>query len=311
MTTSYEYRSTDAGAPVLQVNSPGSLIFVLKSVLCLGYGSTPSLGWDIAYEDANYTCVFRPRVGSRLFLQVQDNDPDSSYGGVIAYCATWESMFDAKNGVHKMPTDNTGRIVQKGVSRKADIISDWSIIGDEYGFYLLIKINSTGADNVKNRTAIHYFGEGNVIGSTSFATEYNWLHIGTNQSYRAPQFLFMRDPSTQRAGYLSTSSIFSASFRTYDNAGRQTNSNIAGVLGYEPVYLKFYDHNTYEISAPGLFAPILPAPVHRYRLGETWYEEINKRNKLYCFPAIHQRYTTESEEFRYAILIGDMFRHVF
>ena len=311
MTTSYEYCSTDAGAPVLQVNSPGSLIFVLKSVLCLGYGSTPSLGWDIAYEDDNYTCVFRPRVGSRLFLQVQDNDPDSTYGGTIAYCATWESMFDAKNGVHKMPTDNVGRIVQKGVSRKADIISDWSIIGDEYGFYLLIKVNSTGEDNIKNRTAIHYFGEGNVIGSTSFATEYNWLHIGTNSSYRVPQFLFMRDPSSQRAGYLSTSSIFSASFRTYDNAGRQTNSNIAGVLGYEPVYLKFYNHNTYEISAPGLFAPILPDPVHKYRLGETWYEEINKRNKLYCFPAIHQRYTTENEEFRYAILIGDMFRHVF
>lgn len=311
MTTSYEYRSTDAGAPILQVNSPGSLIYVLRMVLCQGYGSTPSLGWDIAYENDNYTCVFRPRVGSRLFLQIQDHNPSISGGGAIAYCATWESMFDAKNGVHKMPTDNNGYVIHKGVSRGEDVISDWSIIGDEYGFYLLIKINSTGADNVKNRIAFYYFGEGNVIGSTSFATEYNWLHIGSQSNYRIPQFLFMRDPSSQRAGYLSTSSIFSASFSAYDSAGRQTNSNIAGVLGYEPVYLKFYNYNTYEISAPGLFAPILPAPVHRYRLGETWYEEINKRNKLYCFPAIHQRHTTESEEFRYAILIGDMFRYVF
>lgn len=309
---SREFKSSDTNAPALSGLTPGSVIQVLKAVLVNGYGDKTALGWDLMYEDINnHICVFRPKTGSRMFLQIID---DGKTDVRFAFAYSWESMFDVASGVHKMPTSNSTAMIFKTVKTSGTAESSWTIIGDEVGFYFLIQPNIQGAANVRLRRSIMYVGEGIVLGDTSFTTPYNWLQMTAQTNYYYPQIHFMRNPKTQTAGYMTQSSDWWCSVTTEGDSiksGRQTNGTIAGVIGYEPVYLKFYDYNTYEINTPGMFVPILPVPSHQYRLGEEWYEEIDKKNKLFCFPVFDSRYTTVNEEYRAAILIGDRFRHVF
>lgn len=309
---SREFKSSDTNAPALSGRTPGSVIQVLKAVLVNGYGDKTALGWDLMYEDIdNHICVFRPKTGSRMFLQIiDDGKTDAQY----AFAYSWESMFDVASGVHKMPTSNSTAAIFKTARTSGTAESSWSIIGDEVGFYFLIQPNIQGAANVRLRRSIMYVGEGIVLGDTSFTTPYNWLQMTAQTNYYYPQPHFMRNPKTQTAGYMTQNSDWWCSVTTegeITRSGIQTNGTIAGVIGYEPVYLKFYDYNTYEINTPGMFVPILPVPSHQYRLGEEWYEEIDKKNKLFCFPVLGQRYTNANEEYRAAILIGDRFRHVF
>jgi len=309
---SREFKSSDANAPVLNGLTPGSVIQVLKAVLVNGYGDKTALGWDLMHEDINnHICVFRPKTGSRMFLQIID---DGKTNIQFAFAYSWESMFDTVSGVHKMPTSNSTAAILKTMRQSGTAESDWTIIGDEVGFYFLIQPNIQAAASIRSRRTLIYIGEGIVLGDTSFATPYNWLQMTMQMTYLYPQPHFMRNPKTQTAGYMTQDVDWWCSVTTEGDStksGRQTNGTIAGVIGYEPVYLKFYDYNTYEINIPGMFAPILPVPSHQYRLGEEWYEEIDKKNKLFCFPVIGQRFSEADMEYRAAILIGDRFRHVF
>ena len=109
---SRELKNTDTGAPQLTGTTTGSLIAVLKAALVTGYGETQSLGWDVFYEDlVKNVCVFRPRVGSRMFLQVTDDGTFNS--GKNARAVSYESMTDAYHGVHMCPSDPAYQYISK------------------------------------------------------------------------------------------------------------------------------------------------------------------------------------------------------
>lgn len=313
--TSRMYSSLDAGAPKLLKNNPGSLIGVLDKVLVTGYGDKESLNWDVVYRDGN-VCSYRPKEGSRMCLQIIDEGSTSN----LAFAYSWENLFSVNTGLHRVPTDSncTQIITHLGTTAapEANIECPWIIIGDEIGFYLLLKC-CTGPGsytNLYNKVSMAYFGNCIVLGEVGFASSYNWAQVTYTRS-NTLTFTFMRNPRTQAVGAIESGSAInwgtsaSASSPNIEGVGNTTVCSIAGVQGYEPIYT-ITSNNVYEITLPGLFAPIRPTGNSEYRLGEEWFEQIDKNNKLYCVPIVTFNYTPP-EKCRMAFLIGDKFRHVF
>lgn len=331
---SRELKNTDQGAPQLTGNSVGSLNAVLKAALVTGYGETQSLGWDLFYEDiVKNVCVFRPKVGSRMFLQVTDNGTFSS--GQNARIVSYESMTSAYQGIHACPTNVDYQYIRK-TNVSSSVAQNWRIIGDEKGFYLLTFPWSTHSTAyVRNTSIPYYFGEGIIFGDVAFTTGFNWLHWsgGNNAQISNTQYWgmisIMRDPITQ---YISNRSFI---YSTYNNdaggmrsilqgpnnecqyyTGMRCNTSFAGSRGYTPIHMNLETNKCFEINIPGLFEPLLPNASFKYREGEIWYEDINETNKLITFPVRSMNrndgITTANTQFvRLSILIGDKFRYVF
>lgn len=311
--TSRMYSSLDADAPRLLKNNPGSLIRVLNKVLVTGYGDKEPLNWDIVYTEGNI-CSYRPKEGSRMCLQIIDEG--STSGKVFAY--SWENLFSVNTGLHRVPASSSNRIIThigSTVPPEANIECPWIIIGDEIGFYLLLKCHTeqNTERNLYNKVSMSYFGNCIVLGEVGFASNYNWAHVTYTDTHTIT-FTFMRNPRTQAVGAIEMNTISwttsaSANSPNIENAGATTVCSIAGIQGYEPLYT-ITSNNVYEITLPGLFAPIRPTGNSEYRIGEEWFEQIDKNNKLYCVP-VHTFQYGIPEKCRMAFLIGDKFRHVF
>lgn len=202
-------RYDDADAPNMSGNLAGSLITVLKAVLVNGYGTTPGLGWSIAFEDAfSNTCVFRPGGNSpaRPYVQVKDNvvSPGVQRAVVTAY----ESMSDVNNGLFPCPDRSDRNTLFKCSTNNATNIP-WVIIGDELGFWFLTRpmdLDGT-ATNDGSLYFPHYIG---YWDSLSPGNDYNFTTILQGESNTCyfldnqPSFFYtMRNPVTQEPGSIS------------------------------------------------------------------------------------------------------------
>ena len=96
----YIYKSTDAGAPVLN-GLEGSLVSVLDAVLVDGYGSQPSLGWSKEFSGTNKAAYKQPVGTNEFYLQVLD---DQGVNGFYALVRGYEEMLDVDTGTNPFPT---------------------------------------------------------------------------------------------------------------------------------------------------------------------------------------------------------------
>lgn len=334
---SIEYSSTDVGAPQMGGNAAGSLVQVIKTVLVDGYGSKPALGWELMYSDATtFTYVFRPKTGSRMFLKIVDDGTFKSYQVHRAAFMTFENMFSVTNGIHPCPPEQSFRVGNAGyVTKTAEntpTVQKWKIIGDSTGFYLITFPTSSKPSNYNNVGAWHYFGDYVCFGHDTPRNQYNWISctVANNNSYiysanhsSTSTACIMRNPYTQvkgcrninfnsHFGYVERQVIgSSAHSATQDGSGRFTSgqSNIGGLPVYAPVFIRDQEYKTYMMGAmPGMFDILCGS---EYKQNETYYEELDEKNKLVCIPVYAGAYSTTYDHCRIAILIGEKFRHVF
>jgi len=315
---SRELKSTDAGAPQLVGNTKNSLNAVLKAALVDGYGETAPLGWDLVYEELDQgVCVFRPKIGSRMFLQIID---DNSFGnGRVAKAQSYESMQSAFIGVMPCMPDNL-TYVHKIYSNNTTLSVPWHIIGDERGFYLLTRVHYNMSVNYKNGIKIAYFGQGVSTEDPDYTSKYNWLQwtleqYDNVQNISQTMYVYMmRHPVTRLRGPLAASSLTSIGGLVSDSAyfGARCNGSIGGTYGYTPVR-NVMRSNIFSCNFPGLFEPLFNYGVP-YRRQQILYEEIDDNNTIVSFPCgpimSNSAYSNYLDS-RLSFLIGDKFRDVF
>ncbi len=139
LTTTREFRSTDAGAPVL-TGQVGSGIAWLKACLVNGYGSgggaKQGAGWTIAFEDApNNVCVFRNSLaagGSGCYLRVDDNGTGAG-GAREMLVRLYATMSDANTGTEATPpvaAVPSGHVWRKSIDLTGTARA-WVLVADE------------------------------------------------------------------------------------------------------------------------------------------------------------------------------------
>jgi hypothetical protein len=142
MTNAILYRSIDVGAPVL-TRQVGSIITLLKAILVNGYGSKPSLGWTIEYEDtANKVCVFRMPSGTRMYIQINDNAPYLVGGSTpmynLARVQAYKTMSSAYLGIEPCPALYQSKwpaLVKEVTNSNNATAIPWELNGDDKGFW--------------------------------------------------------------------------------------------------------------------------------------------------------------------------------
>lgn len=155
------YTSEDTSAPELRPLN-GSLINVFKKCLVEGYGSKESLGWTIEHEDvARNICVFRMKSGSKTYLRVEDNGAPNTMNAIVQ---AYETMSDVDTGIHPCipETEATYKLIRKN-DTTTDHAVIWRIVGDDKGFYFIIRPYSTLATTPTTVSQImgqaFYFGD--------------------------------------------------------------------------------------------------------------------------------------------------------
>lgn len=157
MTTTREFSSTDAGAPVL-TGQAGSLLAVIKACLVDGYGSRPAAGWTFPYSGTNKG-VFRNAVGSGgtgHYFRIAD-DATEAAGARVALLRGYVDMSDVDTGVGAdvMPAVSnysTGGQICKSNTLDATARA-WRIFADELTCYIWTDPNAAFMHG------IHGFGD--------------------------------------------------------------------------------------------------------------------------------------------------------
>ncbi len=163
MTAPIVLRSTDEEAPILSGTMDISRFF--NAVLVNGYGTQPGLGWTKEYSNPNPEngTVYRSDSveGNGFFYRFKRVSDTHSYCVFDAY----ESMSDYETGtVHFGIDSGTGQYFVAS-SAVDPTPRPWMIIGDKFGFYMIVQYNHTGIDfdPVKGATAqgisVYYFGD--------------------------------------------------------------------------------------------------------------------------------------------------------
>jgi hypothetical protein len=138
------YRSTDASAPVL-TRQVGTTNALLKAICVNGYGAKSSLGWTLEYEDSgNNVCVFRTKLGTRMYVQVNDNAPGALYN--VASIQAYKIMSSAYIGIEPCPIVNastSAKIFKDYTNTNNSTVINWEVIGDEYGIWIIPYLNAT------------------------------------------------------------------------------------------------------------------------------------------------------------------------
>lgn len=122
------FKSTDAGAPVL-TNALGSWIGVLDACLVNGYGSKPSLGWSIAFNETNKR-AYRTAQGNRYYLGVDDS-LNIAWTGVRGFMTVSSAGISEIGASGFFPSAAQVAIPYLGKSAAMP----WQIYGDEKCFY--------------------------------------------------------------------------------------------------------------------------------------------------------------------------------
>ena len=314
---SRELKSTDVGAPQLVGNTKNSLNAVLKAALVNGYGETAPLGWDLIYEELDQgVCVFRPKIGSRMFLQIID---DNSFGnGRLAKAQSYESMQSAFIGVMPCMPDNITYIHK--IYNSATLSVPWHIIGDERGFYLLTRAHYNASVAYKNSVKIAYFGQGVSTEDPDYTSKYNWLqwtleqYDTTNNISQTMTIYMMRHPVTRLRGPLAMSTLTSIGGLAAggEAIGARCNGSIGGTYGYVPIR-NVARSNIFSCNFPGLFEPLFVYGTP-YKRQQILYEEIDDSNTIVSFPSgpllVNSNFSAYIDS-RLSFLIGDKFRDVF
>jgi hypothetical protein len=176
------YKSTDASAPVLS-STAGALIAVLDACLVNGYGSKTAAGWTKDYSSGTNFAVYRPSLGNRFQLDV--NDSFSNYARVASY----ESMTGIGVGIGKCPTE--GQLSGGLYMLKTDNVAgnrDWVVIANERCFYFWTRLD-TNANGING--VMSFFGDiisnktNDAYGTMLIASDRNIVPAGVNWSTNA------------------------------------------------------------------------------------------------------------------------------
>jgi hypothetical protein len=219
------FESTDTDAPVLNKDA-GSLLNVLKACLVDGYGSKASLGWEtVFYDAATHKWVFRQKnsKANRPYIRlVDDNGYSSYYHSNHVYI--YDFMYDIDKGVNLQPISIGNSIYStfiKVASRSSNTPVAWKVIGDDYGFWFLVRHWEGSSDDAHygKMWVPHYLGD-----YISWSLEYKYPFIWLGACYGAG----LAFQSSYCAGYLLRNldnSVLSATKYAY----------LCGVGGHELV----------------------------------------------------------------------------
>jgi len=324
-------RYDDDGAPLLNGNVAGSLVNVLRTVLVDGYGTQPGMGWTVEYEDAvNNVIVFRQGGTNpdRPHIRIADN-----YTGrtttQIAYVCAYDSMSDANTGIGPCPPSEAGeyRYILKANGNYSEAMP-WVIIGDELGFWLLIRAwDQTGAaTNNGSLYWVHYIGDWD---SNFGGNSYNFCTIlshsnGYGYFGNTPSWLttyVQRHPVTQAEGavaaypnwhYTNGNSMIGYNSTTYDSA---YTSPINGRYIYYPLmmFLTSWPYPTWG-TIPGMYNMMWRRESTGYYMNaeeRTEFYDIYGDKKMFVFAIRQQSYPYNSLVARGSILIGEGFRNAY
>lgn len=158
------YRSTDAGAPVLN-GQAGSLLAVLHAVLVTGYGSGPTAkppaGWARPFSSSGVH-VYRnnPLTGSGAYLRVRDDaSADMLNLPTLGQAIGYSSMSDIDTGLDRTPP--VALHAQGSLIAKAPAVSAaarrWVIVATEIGFYLFT--HWCGHNSNPDALGAYYYGD--------------------------------------------------------------------------------------------------------------------------------------------------------
>lgn len=183
-TTVRVLRSTDASAPTLN-GVAGSLITLLDAALVNGYGASAPLGWTKAFSGTNKAAYKNSAVeGTGLYLRVQDDA--SGIAASKSQTTGYETMSTVDAGTNQFPLINpTYYGVIKSITADATN-RPWVIIGNEYGFHLLIQEGTVAGDWTP-----YYFGDiisyktsdpWKFVISSAYSNSQAWLNSNASMS---------------------------------------------------------------------------------------------------------------------------------
>ena len=134
------FRSSDAGAPFPNPTKPSEWIAIFKACLVDGYGSKPSLGWTLEFEDAaNFKAVFKNSLtdgGSGGAIQVQSHDGTDS---------GWTRITAAKEITALDTLVEAGGY--RGLSANGSYNNGWTLVGCGRSFYVRQETNLAAWNN--------------------------------------------------------------------------------------------------------------------------------------------------------------------
>lgn len=319
--------STDDSAPIL-TNTAGSLTALLKVVLVEGYGTQPPLGFSVVYEDIlTNTLVLRGNSGTRFFIKIEDNLSDKSYQ--LARVFTYESMSDINTGYAACPprivTDFN--YIVKSQYDNTSFHMEWKIIGDDKGFWLLIRtLEPNYADTGYGLLWVpHYIGD---YTPTDISNKYNFMTVLQHSSYynyfrlnygnySSGCIYVMRNPIGMEPGSISvTLKTLNQRVNSIGNENAVSMSPVNGRYLYETPKMIYYDNDVGSI--PGLYHMLWRTSQsllgNYYNQSDAemavFYDESPDR-KILVFPTRYEggNVTTGNYVQRLSILIGEGFRN--
>lgn len=131
------YRSTDAGAPVIN-GTPGQGIVALKACLVTGYGAKPAAGWTEEYTAPNYS-VLRQGGGLQRYLWI--SDIDARMMRLVGYAAM-TGILSGTNPYYPEATFSGGLYCRKSITADATA-RPWILFATDETFYLIVFGGST------------------------------------------------------------------------------------------------------------------------------------------------------------------------
>lgn len=158
------YRSTDAGAPILN-GQVGTLATVLDACLVNGYGSQPAAGWSIAYTATNKRAYKQGAGGVHpvgMHLYIDDTGPGSASGREARFCGFETMSAITPVGTGQFPNNTqsaigTGQLVIRKSTATSAVARDWFIVADAWTVYIFTVPGDTDAPNTTGTGAM--FGD--------------------------------------------------------------------------------------------------------------------------------------------------------
>lgn len=131
----------DTGAPDLDGQN-GSMINVLNGTLVDGFSANLPCGWTKPFTGTNQA-AYRMGSGLQHYVQVNDNNPNTSANGREARARGFVSMSAMATGTEPYPTttqaaDTAGPMIRKSALADATERA-WRVIGDDRTFYVFTK----------------------------------------------------------------------------------------------------------------------------------------------------------------------------
>lgn len=157
MSISRLFTSEDVGAPNVKGSDVGSIYTILKAVLFDGFGETLPLGWTMPlYDNSLKVAVFRNNTidGSGCFLRIEDN---ASILNSVYTARMYSSMDTIHTGTSPLPLSTYSKNTKSTVTGAK---LTWRVIGDDRGFYLILKVGDAYAGYpAKDAGYVAYFGD--------------------------------------------------------------------------------------------------------------------------------------------------------